>query len=59
MLLRMRTIALVVALLFIGGCTEEPQELVAAGNPGFQTDSWNDQLRERTLRQGEPRRIYH
>jgi hypothetical protein len=55
----MRAIVLVVALLLIGGCTEEPQHLAAAGKPGFQTDSWNDQLRNRTLRQGEARRIYH
>lgn len=59
----MRTIIIAFAASLIagalGGCTEEPQQLAAAGKPGFKTDSWADQLRERTLRQGESRRIYH
>jgi hypothetical protein len=55
--MRMSLIAL--AALLIGGCSEERQHLAASGKPGFATDAWDDQLRERTLRQGEARRIYH
>jgi hypothetical protein len=59
----MRTIVIIVALLpaaaGLGGCAEEPQRLAAAEAPGFRTDSWDEQLRERTLHQGEARRIYH
>ena len=43
----------------VGGCAEQPQSLASAGQPGFKTDSWDEQHRERTLRQGESRRIYH
>jgi len=42
----------------LGGCAEESQSLAAAKDAGFKTDSWNDQLRERTSRQGESARIY-
>ena len=47
------------AALLVGGCSEEPQHLAASSEHGFATDAWDDQLRERTLRQGEARRIYH
>lgn len=59
--MRMIIIAFVASLVAgaLGGCSEEPQELAAADEAGFKTDSWADQLRERTLRQGESRRIYH
>ena len=43
----------------VGGCTEQPQSLASADQPGSKTDSWDEQERERTLRQGESRRIYH
>ncbi|HEX6267850.1 MAG TPA: hypothetical protein VFZ81_13265 [Burkholderiales bacterium] len=39
-------------------CTEEPQQLDAADRPGYRTDDWQDQQRERTLRQSESTRIY-
>lgn len=59
----MRTSVIIVALLpaaaGLGGCAEEPQHLASAEEPGFRTDSWDKQLREQTLRQGEARRIYH
>ena len=54
--------AIVIVLLLAsgaGGCAEDSQELAAAEHPGFSTDAWDDQMRERTLRQGEARRIYH
>lgn len=59
----MRTIVIIVAAALVaaglGGCAEEPQRLVSADEAGYSTDGWDDQLRERTLRQGESRRIYH
>ena len=51
---------LVVCAAFLGlaACTEEPQRLDAAKAPGYASDAWPDQLRERTLRQNESGRIY-
>ena len=58
----MRTVLVAMAAALIaaslGGCAEESQSLAAAKDAGFKTDSWNDQLRERTSRQGESARIY-
>jgi hypothetical protein len=54
----MRTIFLLSALLVLAGCGEEPQRLEAAQTPGANSDNWNEQLRERTLNQGEAERIY-
>ena len=54
----MRTIFLLSALLVLAGCGEEPQRLEAAQMPGAHSDNWNEQLRERTLNQGEAERIY-
>lgn len=42
----------------LAACTPEPQRLDAAEGPGYATDAWRDQLRERTLRQNESGRIY-
>jgi hypothetical protein len=55
----MWTLLMVLALAVAAGCSEEPQHLAASAERGFSTDAWDDQLRERTLRQGESRRIYH
>ena len=54
----MRTAIAVAAALLLAACAEEPQQLVAAERPGYRTDAWPDQSRERTLRQDESRRIY-
>jgi hypothetical protein len=48
----------VVAALLLGACAEEPQRLASAEKPGYRTDAWPDQSRQRTLRQDEARRIY-
>ena len=53
-----RTATALLALLLVG-CTEDPQRLAAAREPGYRTDAWPDQHRARTLRQGEAGRIYH
>ena len=50
---------MVLALAVAAGCSEEPQHLAASAERASTTDAWDDQLRERTLRQGESRRIYH
>ena len=42
----------------LAACTEEPQRLDAPQGPGYASDAWPDQLRERTLRQNESGRIY-
>jgi hypothetical protein len=47
------------AALALAACGEEPQLLEAAGAPGFRTDAWDDQLRERTLAQNEAGRIQY
>ncbi|MGQ0547166.1 MAG: hypothetical protein ACT4P3_17840 [Betaproteobacteria bacterium] len=47
------------ALGLAAACTEAPQQITAAPQPGYETDAWPDQLRGRTLRQGESGRIYH
>lgn len=39
-------------------CSEDPQRLAAAGKPGYVTDDWPEQLRQRTQRQHEVGRIY-
>lgn len=44
--------------LALVACGEAPQRLVSAKAPGYRTDAWNDQLRSRTLHQGERERIY-
>lgn len=51
-------LAWTLATLALGACTEEPQRLDAAEPPGYRTDAWEDQQRERTLRQSESTRIY-
>ena len=48
-----------VAALLLAACAPEPQLLASAQKPGYRTDSWPDQQRARTLRQGEGSRIYH
>ena len=50
----------VVSAAFSGlaACNEEPQVLDTAQAPGYASDAWPDQLRERTLRQNESGRIY-
>ena len=55
----MKSVLALLALGLAAGCTEEPQRLASAERPGYQTDAWPDQLRSRTLRQGEAGRIYH
>jgi hypothetical protein len=55
----MRTATLILACLALAvACGEDPQRLDAAKAPGYRTDGWNSQLRERTLHQGEAERIY-
>ncbi|HEX6321210.1 MAG TPA: hypothetical protein VFZ84_20275 [Burkholderiales bacterium] len=51
--------AIVVLALALAACTEHPQRLASAHEPGYRTDAWPDQHRARTLRQGEAGRIYH
>lgn len=51
-------LAWILAVLALGACTEEPQRLDAADRPGYRSDDWRDQQRERTLRQSESTRIY-
>ena len=46
------------ALSGLAACSEEPQVLDTAERPGYASDAWPDQLRERTLRQNESGRIY-
>jgi hypothetical protein len=50
--------AVALATLGVAACSEEPQRLASARKPGFETDAWQDQLRERTLNQSELNRIY-
>ncbi|HEX2198285.1 MAG TPA: hypothetical protein VHG88_06670 [Burkholderiales bacterium] len=44
--------------LALMACSEEPQRLDGAERPGYASDAWPEQLRERTLRQNESGRIY-
>jgi hypothetical protein len=43
--------------LVLAACSEDPQRLEAAKQPGSITDNWNEQHRERTQNQGEAERI--
>jgi hypothetical protein len=54
----MRILAITLTAFVLSACGEAPQRLASAAEPGYQTDSWPDQLRDRTLRQGESGRIY-
>jgi hypothetical protein len=49
---------LALTLLLLAGCGEKPQTLSASQQPGFRTDAWHQQLRERTESQSEAERIY-
>lgn len=54
-----REILLIVAVLAaLAACGKAPQVEESARAPGYQSDAWPDQLRERTLRQDESRRVY-
>lgn len=55
----MAVTVLLLAVLGAAGCDEMPQRLASAEQPGYQTDAWRDQHRERTLRQNESGRIYY
>lgn len=55
-LCRILVAALVAATL--PACGEHSQRLAAAEKPGYVTDGWRDQLRQRTQRQHESGRIY-
>lgn len=48
----------IAAALALGACGQEPQQLESAAQPGYRTDAWPDQERERTLRQSESTRTY-
>ena len=47
----------IVAVLLLAACSEKPQELSAARNPGWQTDNWRHELRDRGQTQNESNRI--
>lgn len=52
--------ALLVAALTaasLAACSEKPQRLVSDGEPTLSSESWQGQLRERTLKQGESGRM--
>jgi hypothetical protein len=53
-----KLLGLALGLLVLASCNEPPQRLASADEPGYRTDSWADQQRERTLRQSESTRIY-
>jgi len=57
--MRMLWIMIPVALIGLAACSEPPQRLASSAEAGYRTDGWQDQLRGRTLRQGEAGRIYH
>jgi hypothetical protein len=54
--LYMRTLC-IVTLLLLAACSEKPQELSASMNPGWQTDNWRHELRDRGQTQNESNRI--
>jgi hypothetical protein len=54
-----KLLALLLVAAAASACNEPPQRLEAAAEPGYRTDDWNDQERQRTLRQDESARIYH
>jgi hypothetical protein len=41
----------------LSACSEQPQRLESAAEPGYRTDEWRDQLRRRTMNQNESTRI--
>lgn len=61
--MRWIVIAGIVVVLAVGFAWDpvqpsDTQTLAAATKPGYRTDGWPEQLRARTLRQGESNRIY-
>jgi hypothetical protein len=49
--------AAVVALLVTAGCGERPQRVMHEGDNARSSETWEGQMRERTLKQGESERM--
>jgi hypothetical protein len=52
-------IAVMLLVAQLTACSEKSQQLAASMKPGWESDNWQHELRDRGQTQNESSRIYH
>lgn len=51
------SVAVLLLIAQLAACSEKPQQLAASREPGWQSDNWQHQMRDRGQTQNESNRI--